>query len=788
MRPNTLSPFSVYLFLQSIPNSMQTSIFTPKLLRQRSFFRFLLPLFAIFAGVTQQAMAQGPAIDDVELIFSQKPTAAGSATTVHYAGNGALDTPYSGYTKLGSASPTPATPPPSLGTYDINTGGTSTLTLTGSSLVAEPTTVRGVTANPTAARVRYRVYLNGTSAGNLPSFSIITLNNAGPFPGFPAATLFNATTSLNLLNGLLSGGTYTVEANFEADYSNGSTQTAVGNTYTATFDVSAPTVTPPGGTTTWIATVSTDWTNAANWSNGVPTRFADAIIPEKNNSNTNTSTPALLDPNPNLYEVRSLTLNGTTNATRALLRIGQTTAQNVTTGATLNVYGDLNTFGGGILGSQTGSNGIANQALNSTIFFRGDIRQVVRGLLEIADVHMTGTGDKLVVNSISVANTLTFEPGTSGHIRTVTETVNPSTGVSTFTLNTSKTANINLKSTGLLFGETNNAYIEGVTLADRNLLAGQTQTFGNIGVDITPNRDILGPTVSITRTVGDPLSGPVTPTSPRPVKRQYGISGDVNNAPTVSTLTFHYLDSADELNGNTEPSLTIFRTTNNGIPYAKIGGVADVAANTVTQTGVTSINTITLGDVNNPLPVTVSSFDAKRAGSDALVSWTTAQEINNKGFNIQVSTNGAEYRTLGFVSSTSPNSNSAKSYSFTDTEKNKVGVRYYRLQQIDTDGKTAFFAPRTVSFEGRATGSGVLAYPNPYTTDLRVSLNASVSGNATARISDMTGRVIGLQVLPLTIGSNDLSIENMSTLKTGIYVLTVSLPSGETKSIRVVKQ
>ena len=773
---------------------MQTSTFTPKLLRQRSFFRFLLPLFAIFAGLTQQAMAQGPALDDVELIFSQKPTAAPSATTVHYAGNGALDAPYNGYTKLGSTSPAPSTTAPSLGTYDIDTGGSSMLVLTGTSVVAEPVTVRGVTSTPVTANLRYRVYLTGTSAGSLPAFTTVNLNNAGPFPTFPAATLFNKTLNVNLLTGLLSGGTYIVEATFDSDYSNGVTQPAIGNTYTATFDVTAPAITPPGGTTTWISQSSTNWTSASNWSNGVPNRFSNAIIPEKTTGNTNTVTPILNLPTPDLYEVLTLTLNGASNSTRALLRVGPTTG-GATLGATLNVYGDINNYSAGILAPAigVGYEGVSDANQNSTVYLRGG-NQILRGVLDVADLRIGGTGVKGVVNTVNVNNTMVFMPGVAALVRTVTEIPGPN-GTSTFTLNTTKTASVQLNGTLVSIGssassERNDAYIEGVTVAQRSQpIAGQTYTYGNIGLDITTNNTFTS-LVTITRTVGDPLNAPTFPgRTPYPVKRQYGVSGEVNNAPNVSTIVFHYLDSADELNGNTdENQLVIFRATNNGPPYAPVGGVADPSLNTVTQSGVRNINTITLGSKNNPLPVTIASFDAKRVGADAYISWTSAQEINSKGYNVQVSTNGSEYRDLGFVASTSPNSSSARSYSFTDTEKNKVGVRYYRLQQVDVDGKSSYVTPRTVTFEGKATASGVLAYPNPFTYEMRLSLNSAVSGEALVRITDMTGRFIAQRQLAVSTGANDVSVQDVANLKSGIYILTVSLPSGETKSMKVVKQ
>ena len=419
----------------------------------------------------------------------------------------------------------------------------------------------------------------------------------------------------------------------------------------------------------------------------------------------------------------------------------------------------------------------------------------------IADMRIEGTGVKNVVNTIAATNTFSFAPGVSALVRTVTESINPTTGVSTFAYNSTKTASVTLQTSVILSGETNTAYIDGVTLSNRSLVAGQIETFGNVGIDITASQNTIGNPVEITRTVGDPLSGPTTasigstPSSggtagAKPVKRQYGVSGDVNNAPTVSTVVFHYLNSVDELNGNPEANLIIFRTTNNGIPYSLVGGTVDVAAKTVTKENVRAINTITLGDRARPLPVTLTAFDAKRVGADALVTWETASELNNKGFNVQVSTDGKEFRTIGFVASASPNSIRVTTYSYTDTEKNKTGLRYYRLMQVDTDGKTASFAPRAVSFDGKANSEGTtaFAYPNPFTSELHLNLSSKTEGQGQVFITDMTGRTVSQRLIAVSSGNNDVSLTSMGDLKNGIYLMHVTLPSGETKNLKVLKQ
>ncbi|MET4073964.1 T9SS type A sorting domain-containing protein [Hymenobacter sp. UYCo722] len=802
MRPERASPLQrIPTFLQKIPHSMQNLNFTPKLLRQRRFLSFLLPLFALFIGLgsSQSAFAQGPAIDDVELILSQRPVSASSVTTVHYAGSGALDAPYTGYTKLGSASPTPATPAPPLGTYDADPSSNSSLTLSGSSLVAEPISVRGVPANPIAARLRYRVYLNGVPTNTTTLSGILALNNAGPFPTFPSSTLFNATTGVNLLSNLPSGGNYTLEANFEVDYSNGTTLTAVGNPYTATFDVTKPAVAPPGSSTTWIGGAPAgpnNWLLPENWSNGVPSARSSAIIPSPPRPN-----PPILNDKLADYSVKNLTLQiqDPANAftTRGIVRV---------TTATLKIYGDVANGGNGILATTDAPGTVADPlSASAIIVFAGSDQKIDQGRfanLIIQNNNVDQATGAITVNPVQatkslfglleVPGSLQFASNTSAILRCTVSDINGN-----LLLDTGGNENVDLKNTGVVTGETNTAFVLGILKVQRNVTPGVKETFGGVGVDIT----ILGSATpgvgQITRATGATFSPIVFSGATRPVsiKRSFGVSFSGLQQGFNADVVFHYNNNAEELNTNRDGFLNMYRTTS-GSTFSNLGGVNKPDpttypgnGGTVEVFGVNNINTITLADYErNPLPVTVSEFDVKRTGNDAVVTWATAQEINNKGFNVQVSTDAKNYRNIGFVASETPNSTSSRSYSFIDTEKNKVGVRYYRLQQVDTDGKSTFFSPRAVTFEGRATEAGIVAYPNPYTSELRVGLNSAVSGNGFVRITDMTGRVVSQQVLPVTIGSNDLLLDNMNGLKNGMYLLNLTLPSGEIKTMKVVKQ
>jgi hypothetical protein len=653
------------------------------------------------------------------------------------------------------------------------------------------------------SQLQYRVYATGTSLANQPGYSILNLQNTSgntfsPIVVFSSSGTNGASgnTSIDLLNqpAVLGAGNYTVDVVYVSTYSGSSGATQINdptNTssigYRATFSVSAPAITPSNGVTTWISGSSTDWTLRENWSNGVPSATSDAIIPGHDNGDPYTVAPVLVASSIP-YTVRTLTLLNASNPTRATMLVNG--------GATLTIYGNLNQPGNGLDAATTTKAGVADPNSNSTIVLAGE-DQVVRGVLSASDIKIAGRGVKSAVNGVVASNTLTMAPDISDSgvlLQTATETSSGTGNDLEVTFDTSLNVFINLLSTGTLLGETNLSFVRGVLRADRpqkrNDLGGfDLEKFGNIGLDIRPNRDIVGNT-TVTRVVGAALNGP-TGSGAKPIKRQYIVQGDVNSA-TVD-LVFHYLDSSNkynEPNGIDENNFLIFRTPNGAAPYSNVYGVVDPSSNTVTRTDLSSgIYTITLGDKNNPLPVSLVAFTAVRSNANATLAWTTASELNNSGFEVQVSSDGATFRKLAFVASQNPNSNQALNYSYTDTENGKNGIRYYRLRQLDISGEEAFSPVRAVSFSGSALAStGLAAYPNPFVDKLDFNLDATAVGTGLAHVQlvDMTGRLVREQ--NVSVANASLSLSDLASLRSGLYMAKVTLPDGTSQTIRIQKQ
>ncbi|WP_170172688.1 T9SS type A sorting domain-containing protein [Hymenobacter rigui] len=143
--------------------------------------------------------------------------------------------------------------------------------------------------------------------------------------------------------------------------------------------------------------------------------------------------------------------------------------------------------------------------------------------------------------------------------------------------------------------------------------------------------------------------------------------------------------------------------------------------------------------ISRPLPVTLISFAAKAAGQDAVLTWATAQELNNDRFEVERSLNGVDFEQVGSVQGKGTTS-AASTYRFLDAGAGRRTSKmvYYRLRQVDLDGPGTYSMVRTVRFE-RAQGSATL-YPNPHQGRFTLDLQALPTGSYQVDVLDLAGR------------------------------------------------
>jgi hypothetical protein len=189
------------------------------------------------------------------------------------------------------------------------------------------------------------------------------------------------------------------------------------------------------------------------------------------------------------------------------------------------------------------------------------------------------------------------------------------------------------------------------------------------------------------------------------------------------------------------------------------------------------------------LPVTITNFTGKRDGPINKLEWATATEINNAGFELQRSVDGVNFSRLVFVASRASNGNSVNkvSYSFDDVRP-LAGNGYYRLKQMDKDGKTT--TSKVILIKGAKLNaiSFTSVYPNPVKDKLNTIISSPVVEVVQLMITDLNGKVLNRQATSLVIGDNKISLP-VSRLSSGTYFIKATCANGcETAVQKFVKR
>jgi hypothetical protein len=191
-----------------------------------------------------------------------------------------------------------------------------------------------------------------------------------------------------------------------------------------------------------------------------------------------------------------------------------------------------------------------------------------------------------------------------------------------------------------------------------------------------------------------------------------------------------------------------------------------------------AVGSFVINATGGALPVTGIVLSGARNGNKAQLSWQTLTEINNAGFELQRSANGSNFTGIAQINSKANGGNStvAITYSAEDA-KPFSGANYYRLKQIDKDGKTSY--SNTVYLKGAPVSTLTLSavYPNPTTNVLKAAIQAPAAESITFVITDMMGKTISRQSSTVISGDNTLNI-NVANLPAGSYLLKAICRNG----------
>jgi len=167
------------------------------------------------------------------------------------------------------------------------------------------------------------------------------------------------------------------------------------------------------------------------------------------------------------------------------------------------------------------------------------------------------------------------------------------------------------------------------------------------------------------------------------------------------------------------------------------------------------------------LPVTLVDFSLKTIHDDNHLSWSTSSESNNKGFEIERSTNGQNWKKIDEVNGAG-NSEVKQTYSFTDSDL-KPGKYYYRLKQIDFNADHKYSKTIYANINSALIYNLGQNYPNPAKQSTVINYTVPAKSNVNISLYDMQGRVIKSLVNGILEAGSYTYTLNVGNLTNGMY-------------------
>jgi hypothetical protein len=189
-------------------------------------------------------------------------------------------------------------------------------------------------------------------------------------------------------------------------------------------------------------------------------------------------------------------------------------------------------------------------------------------------------------------------------------------------------------------------------------------------------------------------------------------------------------------------------------------------------------------DCNIILPIELLSFTGEAKEKKNILEWITATETNNNYFSIERSADGTNFQEIARVTGAGT-SVTDRSYHAEDLSPLE-GANYYRLKQVDFDGKLSY--SQVIAVEHYSTAISIdNIYPNPTTGELNFNIISSSKGNVTIQVIDPYGRTASKTKAAMNEGHTSFTYD-ISELPKGIYTLKITSDHDNSSTVsRIVK-
>ncbi|MCB0629608.1 MAG: T9SS type A sorting domain-containing protein [Lewinella sp.] len=165
------------------------------------------------------------------------------------------------------------------------------------------------------------------------------------------------------------------------------------------------------------------------------------------------------------------------------------------------------------------------------------------------------------------------------------------------------------------------------------------------------------------------------------------------------------------------------------------------------------------------LPVDLTIFTAEAIDQQhALLKWETAGELNNDHFEVQHSTDGILFTTIGQVRGAGTTTNTSN-YRYVHIDP-ADGYNYYRLKQVDYDNASEYSDIKAIFFASEEQDSDFIkVFPNPTVDRLILTTGESEGDPAIIHIVDIKGRQIKSLEIPAFFGTKTVDVSGLATGK-----------------------
>jgi hypothetical protein len=177
---------------------------------------------------------------------------------------------------------------------------------------------------------------------------------------------------------------------------------------------------------------------------------------------------------------------------------------------------------------------------------------------------------------------------------------------------------------------------------------------------------------------------------------------------------------------------------------------------------------------NTILPLVLLSFNAQKSQKQAVLNWSTTQELNDKEFLVQRSADGVLYETIGIVEAQDGYS-TTNNYQFTDPSPLN-GKNFYRLSVVDHEDNQSASPVQFLSFT-TDFASGFTCFPNPAINTININAGQGQNGNFNYAIYELDGKSVLRGTINLVEGSS--SQINIANAPKGFFFIELFNEGGQ---------